>query len=360
MERWRKKLQHASETGSFWSHPEEPDPRGSFRHLDASQGRAIGPGSSAMASDSARSRRNHAVSRVPSIETAINKHQAYSTFFTDTLTAILIDIIDGTFAFGLSGPTGSSTPHAFHAGTAPLHRSSASPRQSFLEELAAEAEVSPRQRLLQEMADIQETSYKKHRSPRAIFEEMAHVRPLPPAAQIFEASSGLHHADGNESFFEELASAASLEKAASVYSVPSVYRSTLDELADASELANLVAKSSKPLSFFEEIANSIPRDTIGGSQYSHASSKGRGGSGMRDRRPTRLSISPEDSASQVGSESRSLALSEDRHSSNNGDTTDAAKLLFMFGAQNNTSPKRQTLFPRQTSPERRYFQPGLV
>ena len=87
-------------------------------------------------------------------------------------------------------------------------------------------------------------------------------------------------------------------------------------------------------------------------------------------------IGPQDSASQCGYSERSLVSEEglgavdfSHHPSDNGETTDAAKMLFMFGAMSQnrqtTSPKKRmhSQMRKSMSPQNRtngsYFIPGL-
>lgn len=143
----------------------------------------------------------------------------------------------------------------------------------------------------------------------------------PTARVVFEELADTRLDD--VAFLDELASAASgisVLKSTSAFSVPSVYRSTLDELV--SELEGEA--------FFEN-GKTTGRSGRGGRRSEGVTS------GLKV-----LPILPFDSASQNGSD-LSLVMSDEEYVTN-GDDTDAAKLMTMM-----FQVERPPLFPHQPS-----------
>lgn len=459
IQRWRKKLGDMQKSGR-WSNDFNPDagprrPFGSHRATTRSSSSSNNNNESISAPGQRRGASAAAGSTSPvlSTDTAINNTSLQQGQGINATTLFLVQLVDRILSF-LCSFFVNNLDQAQDSSLV-LQQPQTTPEADlgqfdFLEQLAneAEASLSPTHMLFEELA-AQVDSFgggdemAGNTSSRQVFEEMAQTRQYayPPSPAFFATAthgSDLgddHSRDGHsiltDMLFEDLASAISIDrnsKAASLYSVPSVYRSTLDDLADASEIAeaaaSIISGNSKtrnrnkthrnghhqqPLTFFEEIARSIPRENLPApskraeSSFSHQSSslrrmhkaKSNGGYMKPPLRnistePHHLAkqqrtwvadsghhhaIGPQDSASQCGYSERSL-VSEDEMAamdfshqpSDNGETTDAAKMLFMFGASRQSSSfsspqKRVGQLRKSMSPQKRtkgsYFIPGL-
>lgn len=303
--KWRRKLKEIQRTGTWHNdEPPSPDPN-SRNHIEATNGL---PNASPLNSP------------VLSNSTATEGKQGI--FGVNPITDFVSRLIQWVYPVSNPGFV-DETISMIALETVHEYQPELTPQEQFLQDLAnAASNATGSQAAIENYAD-----HKRASSPSLIFQDARSVQE--------ESMAG---------FFSELASAASQQndftyksqykakqKTPSLYSVPSVYRSVLDELADASELLEKenLSKVAKP--------TKISTKKLVGVNYS------------------RVPISPDDSASQDGSDG--LAISEINFT-DNGDTTDAAKLLFMFGMER-SSPQRPPVFPRNSSPER-YFVPGLV
>jgi hypothetical protein len=338
-------------------------------------------------------------SPVLSTDTAVNHHNTsygvaavavFAIRLVDRFLNLILSVLGNIFQSNRN--TSQHPREYFESSSESLQQQ----QHDFLQDLADEAGAiqSPAQNLFEELAlAIDEHSS----SSREVFEEMAQTRsyPYPPTKEVFETGLEMNSRDGHsiltDMILEDLASAASFDHSVksrppSLYSVASIYRSTLDDLADASEVALTAAAhppSTQKLTFFEEIARSIPRESRRAeSNFSKSPFKNTAPRAVNTKPPLRTAeqrsngdlihpIKPGDSASQCGNSEngkRSIVFSasEDgldysQHHTDNGETTDAAKMLFMFGASS-YSPQRynaNTSGRASLSPSKKYFLPGL-
>lgn len=453
---WRKKLLNVQRTGRW--RDDNSDSGGFVSARNSRNSPSNNLDISASAQRGGPRAAAGSTSPVLSTDTAINNTSLQHVQGINAVALFLVQAVDRVLTFLYSFLV--NNPHELELEHSPVLQQDLDTQHDgqfdFLEQLANEAEAaqSPTHILFEELvAQVDAVGGDMNMpaiSSREVFEEMAQTRSYasPPSPALFETvvpGSELgdedYSRDGHsvltDMLFEDLASALSIDqtvrsKPASLYSVPSVYRSTLDDLADASEIAEAAAVAAatsnishssqrrrskpprshnphQPLTFFEEIARSIPRESVSAhskraeSSFSHHSSSLRRtqrgnmkpllrtiSTDPHHHHPPpprqRLSvveashhhtIGPQDSASQCGYSERSLVSDEgglgavdfSHHPSDNGETTDAAKMLFMFGA---ISQNRQTASPKKRmhsqirnsmSPQKRtngsYFIPGL-
>ena len=343
-------------------------------------------------------------SPVLSTDTAINnRYHASHAYGMAAIAVFLVQLLERILNLGNDGHYNMSDGND---GQNDIDDGNDQRNLDFLQELADEADIieSPANILLEELAFAVDEQIG---NSQQVFEQLAENRsfPYPPTNEVFETSEGLDNfSHDNQSILsdmilEDLVSALSFDqsvksRAQSRYSVPSVYRSTLDDLADASEIELETSgntHSTQKLSFFEKIARSIPRDHgKTESNFSKSLDKGLKSRIISTKPPLRTLITtdqqrningepfligPGDSASQYGNsetgkKSIIFSASEDEmddihRPTDNGETTDAAKMLFMFGAVRNTtnhSPERSATnlnVRNSLSPLKKYFLPGL-
>lgn len=369
LEEWREKLQHVQATGKWSFDDDNQPPR---NHPDSStNGR-----NPRLSPDKGGLNGRNTVQFEASSSLAppeIDNGHGFVAHATLMAVSIVLNVIEKAL-FWTFHLTGKQEENALDTQEDVLE-TTASPRFDFFQELADEALNTSNDQFLEELAGLAHDSPRQDSRP--VFQERSSrlssiLQPEAFAAPPSEVSN-------LDYLLADLASAASFdEKSQSLLSgVPSQYKSALDELAEVSELAT---NPNKNLSFFEEIARSIPREQTTtykprktesiysrGSYRSRNRNHGRPPPHPQSKIQVNHDISPLDSASQIGSDRRSPILSDDDYPVDNGDTTDAAKMLFMFGAAAQGLPsspqKNAPSFPKKSiSPvkSKAYFIPGLV